>query len=67
MCFYRLCLREGVRRGWCDLVYVDRLKMIGLTVVVFDIFLNIVVSLLMVSMVFVLWGVGLIQGNEYGI
>ena len=28
---------------------------------------NGVVSLLMVSMVFVLWGVGLIQGNEYGI
>ena len=33
-----------------------------------DVLLTSVVSLLMVSMAFVLWGVvGLIQGNEYGI
>ena len=32
-----------------------------------DVFVSSVVSLLMVSMVFVIWGVGLVQGNEYGI
>ena len=31
-----------------------------------DVFLTSVVSLLMVSIVFVLWGVCLIQGNGYG-
>ena len=40
--------------------------MIGLTLVVFDIFLNSVVSLFMVSMVFVLWELDLFKGMSMG-
>ena len=53
--------REMGEKGWCDLVCVKCLKMIGLMVLLLMSFSRMVKTLL------VLWGVGPILGNGYGI